>query len=86
MLLILVTAAAGATRFLRSWGPAVARGGGGRRPGKIRGFPARQSRRAAGDYHRTCRHAGHKATATPTPIETTRSNVSVIPMRKRRID
>lgn len=37
-------------------------------------------------YSRTCRQEGHKATATPTPIETITSKVTVSPMRKRRID
>ena len=31
------------------------------------------------------RHRGHKATATPTPMETARSRVTVRPMRKRRM-
>jgi len=37
-------------------------------------------------YWSTCRQEGHRATATPTPMETTTSKVSVSPMRKRRID
>jgi hypothetical protein len=37
-------------------------------------------------YWSTCRQDGHRATATPTPMETTTSKVSVSPMRKRRID
>ena len=38
------------------------------------------------DYCSTWRQDGHRATATPTPMETIKSRVSVSPMRKRRID
>jgi hypothetical protein len=40
----------------------------------------------SGAYSKTCRQEGHKATATPTPIETTRRRATVSPMKKRRID